>query len=158
MSSFVPIDPPPFTDLVYDTASLSAAVNSLFLNVIQSLNQKVSWLFHSHRMHLPALFSIVFFYQLKWQISPSFHILQLLKSLQNLFKYLKFKKVLFRAEPRLIGHYKAGGTPREVGRPQNALDGYREIVVISGIPESKYSPKQDKSKTNNLEGFYWRQK
>ena len=42
ISSFVPIDPPPFTDLVYDTASLSAAVNSLFLNVIQSLNQKVS--------------------------------------------------------------------------------------------------------------------
>ena len=62
--------PPPFTDLVYDTASLSTAVNSLFLNVIQSLNQKVSWLFHSHRMHLPALFSIVFFLPTKMTDFP----------------------------------------------------------------------------------------
>ena len=46
-------------------------------------------------------------------------------------------------EPRLIGHYEAWSTPREVGRPQKALDGCQEIVVISGIPESKYSPKQD---------------
>ena len=40
-----------------------------------------------------------------------------------------------------------------MGRPQKALDGCQEIVVISRqIHGSKYSAKQDKSKTNILEG------
>ena len=100
-------------------------------------------------MHLPALFSIVFFLPTKM---TDFPILSHTSITEIPTEPFQIPEV--RAEPRLIGHYKAGGTPREVGRPQNALDGCQEIVVISGIPESKYSPKQDKSKTNNLEGFY----
>ena len=64
----------PFTYLVYNSASLSTAVNVLSLNMMnKSQNQNVSST--SSRPHNESVSPLNNFYRPKWQISLPFHIL-----------------------------------------------------------------------------------